>query len=45
MECKSEQMRTYVCILLVTNACNLNCLYCYENYKSNKYMTLEVANF
>ena len=43
MECKTDQTRTYVCMLLVTNACNLNCVYCYENHKSNKYMTLEVA--
>ena len=43
MECKTDQTRAYVCMLLVTNACNLNCVYCYESHKSNKYMTLEVA--
>ena len=24
-------------ILLITNACNLNCKYCYERYKNNKF--------
>lgn len=43
MECKTDQTRAYVCMLLVTDACNLNCVYCYENNKSNKSMTLEVA--
>lgn len=30
-------------MLLVTNACNLNCVYCYESHKSDKTMSLEIA--
>lgn len=29
--------------LTITEACNLNCVYCYENHKSKKVMTLETA--
>lgn len=43
MECNTQQARPYVCMLLVTNACNLNCVYCYENHKTNKTMSLRVA--
>jgi uncharacterized protein len=32
-----------VCMLIVTHQCNLNCIYCYESYKSNKSMPIEVA--
>lgn len=32
-----------VCTLVVTHQCNLNCIYCYESYKSNKSMPLAVA--
>lgn len=31
------------CMLIITHACNLNCSYCYENFKSNKFMTFELA--
>lgn len=29
--------------LTLTQSCNLDCLYCYENHKSNKYMPFELA--
>lgn len=32
-----------VCYLLVSNMCNLNCIYCYEKFKNRKKMTFEVA--
>lgn len=35
--------RRRVCMLMVTHACNLNCSYCYESYKRNDYMTIELA--
>ena len=31
------------CMLMITHACNLNCSYCYEKYKSNKTMSFELA--
>ncbi|TWH48792.1 radical SAM protein with 4Fe4S-binding SPASM domain [Sporomusa sp. KB1] len=31
------------CTLMVTHQCNLNCTYCYESYKSDKQMPLELA--
>lgn len=31
------------CMLMITHACNLNCTYCYEKYKSNKKMSFELA--
>lgn len=31
------------CMLMITHACNLNCTYCYEKYKSNKTMSFELA--
>jgi len=30
-------------MLIVTHRCNLNCVYCYETYKSDKSMPIEVA--
>lgn len=35
--------RRRVCMLMVTHACNLNCSYCYESFKRNSYMSLEMA--
>lgn len=32
-----------VCYLLVSNMCNLNCVYCYERFKNKKKMTLKIA--
>ncbi len=34
---------TRVCTLMITHACNLNCLYCFEKHKSNKKMSFETA--
>ncbi len=34
---------TRVCTLMITHACNLNCVYCFEKFKSDKKMTFEVA--
>lgn len=31
------------CMLMVTHACNLNCSYCYEAYKQNAYMDIDLA--
>ncbi|MFR9540000.1 MAG: radical SAM protein [Rikenellaceae bacterium] len=30
-------------ILTITNKCNLNCTYCYEDFKNNRNMSLDVA--
>ena len=35
--------RRRTCMLMVTHACNLNCSYCYESYKKNAYMSLDLA--
>ena len=35
--------RRRTCMLMVTHACNLNCSYCYEPYKKNVYMSLDLA--
>ena len=35
--------RRRTCMLMVTHACNLNCSYCYEPYKQNVYMDLDLA--
>ena len=35
--------RRRICMLIVTHACNLNCSYCYEPYKKNVYMNLDLA--
>lgn len=43
MEYKGQDPKVKVIMLLVTNSCNLNCIYCYENHKSNHYMSLDVA--
>ena len=43
MECKKEETKAYICMLLVTNACNLNCIYCYESHKSNRRMPITIA--
>ena len=31
------------CTLMVTHACNLNCTYCYEEFKEDRYMDKELA--
>lgn len=35
--------RRRTCMLMVTHACNLNCSYCYEPYKKNAYMDINLA--
>ena len=30
-------------VLLITQSCNLNCKYCYETYKNNEIMTIDVC--
>lgn len=35
--------RRRTCMLMITHACNLNCNYCYEPYKKNIYMNLDLA--
>lgn len=38
----TKKVRT--CTLMVTHACNLNCTYCYEHFKSERYMTKKLAH-
>ena len=35
--------RVRTCTLMVTHACNLNCSYCYEEFKGDRYMDRELA--
>lgn len=35
--------RRRTCMLMITHACNLNCSYCYEPYKKNVYMDVNLA--
>ena len=35
--------RVRTCTLMVTHACNLNCTYCYEEFKGDRYMDRELA--
>ncbi|MBD3879728.1 MAG: 4Fe-4S cluster-binding domain-containing protein [Quinella sp. 1Q5] len=35
--------RRRTCMLMVTHACNLNCIYCYETHKKNAYMDTNLA--
>ena len=37
----STKVRT--CTLMVTHACNLNCTYCYEEFKGDRYMDKDLA--
>lgn len=39
--CGTTRVRTMT--LMITHACNLNCTYCYEEYKCEAYMTAEDA--
>lgn len=40
-----EYQTTRICSLMITHSCNLNCVYCFEKYKSkgNRFMPFEVA--
>ena len=32
-----------MCFVMLTYRCNLNCIYCYQKYKTSQNMTLETA--
>lgn len=37
---------TYVCTMMLTHGCNLNCVYCFEKFKdARKNMTFETAQY
>ena len=36
-----EDVNSKTVVILVTNSCNINCVYCYEHYKNAHYMQLE----
>lgn len=38
-----DRPKRRICMLMVTHGCNLNCTYCYERFKSNKMMSVEMA--
>ena len=38
-----ENRKTRYITLTITEGCNLNCSYCYENHKSKKMMSFETA--
>lgn len=40
---EEHSARRRMCMLMITHACNLNCSYCYETHKQNKYMSVEQA--
>ena len=40
---EKDQAKIRTCTLLITHRCNLNCVYCYESYKDNQKMSLEMA--
>jgi len=40
---QSEPETRRTCMLLISLSCNLNCTYCYEEFKCNKKMTFETA--
>ena len=40
---RSKTMRRRTCTLMITYSCNLNCIYCYEQFKSNKRMSFDMA--
>lgn len=39
--CENSRRRT--CMLMVTHACNLDCVYCYESHKDERRMSFELA--
>ena len=41
--CDSPSAKRRTCMLMVTHACNLHCTYCYEKFKSARYMSVEKA--
>lgn len=40
---RSDSTVRRLCMLMVTHACNLNCTYCYEAFKSDRKMSLPLA--
>lgn len=38
-----DKHKRCTCTLYVTEACNLNCIYCYEHIKGDKILSLEIA--
>jgi len=40
---QASDLRRRSCTLIITHQCNLNCVYCYEHYKSDKTMSMELA--
>ncbi len=40
---KVQYPTRHTCMLMITHACNLNCTYCYEKFKSDKMMSFEQA--
>lgn len=40
---RRQALTDRVCTLMITHSCNLNCVYCFEKYKSNKHMAFETA--
>ena len=40
--CKVFEKRR-ICMLMVTHACNLNCTYCYESFKGQRFMNTSLA--
>lgn len=43
MECNRDKQEAKSITLLLTNSCNLNCIYCYEKHKTARCMSLETA--
>ena len=43
MNSEEDLMMDRTCTLMVTHQCNLNCVYCYESFKSDKNMTIQMA--
>ncbi|MGN0865082.1 MAG: radical SAM protein [Akkermansia sp.] len=37
------EAKVRTCMLMITHACNLNCTYCYEAFKSRRFMSAELA--
>lgn len=40
---KKDIRTNRICSLMVTHSCNLKCVYCFEKFKSGKYMSFETA--
>lgn len=40
---KNPERKIRTCMLMITHSCNLNCSYCYESFKSRRFMSSEMA--